>query len=65
MRWLKSLEDNRDLVNIGAYVAGSDPLLDEALAREGDVRDFLTQGVTEGTDLPETLEQLRRLTGVA
>ncbi len=45
-RLSESLEDNRDLVNIGAYVAGSDPVLDEALAREGEVREFLTQGVT-------------------
>ncbi len=65
MRWLKSLEDNRDLVNIGAYVAGSDPVLDEALAREGEVREFLTQGITEGTELTETLGRLRQLTGVA
>ncbi len=65
MRWLKSLEDNRDLVNIGAYVAGSDPVLDEALAREGEVREFLTQGIAEGADLGDTLEHLRRLTGVA
>ena len=65
MRWLKSLEDNRDLVNIGAYVAGSDPVLDEALAREEDVRDFLTQGINEGTDIHETMVRLRKLTGVA
>ncbi len=65
MRWLKSLEDNRDLVNIGAYVAGSDPVLDEALAHEGEVREFLTQGVTEGTNLTDTLGRLRELTGVA
>jgi len=65
MRWLKSLEDNRDLVNIGAYAAGSDPLLDEALQREEQVREFLTQGITEGTSLAETLGQLRQLTGVA
>ncbi len=65
MRWLKSLEDNRDLVNIGAYVAGSDPVLDEALARETEVREFLTQGITEGTELTDTLGRLRQLTGVA
>ena len=65
MRWLKSLEDNRDLVNIGAYVAGSDPVLDEALAREDEVRAFLTQGIDEGTDITETMIRLRELTGVA
>jgi flagellum-specific ATP synthase len=64
MRWLKALEDNRDLVNIGAYAAGSDPLLDEALAREDDVRAFLTQAVGEGSALVETLGRLRQLTGV-
>ena len=65
MRWLKALEDNRDLVNIGAYVAGSDPVLDKALAREQAVRDFLTQDVTEGTLLADSLAGLRALTGVA
>jgi len=65
MRWLKSLEDNRDLVNIGAYVAGSDPVLDEALSRETEVREFLTQGIAEGTNLIDTLGRLRQLTGVA
>lgn len=65
MRWLKSLEDNRDLINIGAYVPGSDAVLDEALAREKEVREFLTQGVDEGADLPATLARLREITGVA
>lgn len=65
MRWLKALEENRDLVNIGAYVAGSDPVLDEALAKQGAIRDFLTQGITEGADPGESLSGLRRLTGVA
>ncbi len=65
MRWLKSLEDNRDLVNIGAYVAGSDPILDEALSRETEVREFLTQGIVEGTPLTDTLGRLRQLTGEA
>ncbi|MFL0671388.1 MAG: FliI/YscN family ATPase [Erythrobacter sp.] len=36
-------EQNRDLVMMGAYRAGSDPLLDEALRRSGDIDAFLTQ----------------------
>ena len=65
MRWLKALEDNRDLVNIGAYVAGADPNLDMALARENDIKAYLQQGIKEGTALEDSLAHLRRLTGVA
>ncbi|PJA75317.1 hypothetical protein CO151_06815 [bacterium CG_4_9_14_3_um_filter_65_15] len=64
MRWLKSLEDNRDLVNIGAYVPGSDPVLDGALAKSDEIRSYLTQGVTESSSLDQTLAGLRELTGV-
>ena len=65
MRWLKALEENRDLVNIGAYVAGNDPILDSALAKQDDIRAFLTQGITEGTEIGASLAELRALTGVA
>ncbi len=65
LRWLKALEDNRDLVNIGAYVAGADPNLDMALARENDIKAYLQQGIKEGTALEDSLAQLRELTGVA
>ena len=61
MRWLKSLEENRDLVSIGAYAAGSDPVLDQALAHRDDVRAFLTQPMDEQADATESLTQLREL----
>ncbi len=64
MRWMKSLEDNRDLVNIGAYVPGSDPVLDEALAKDDEIRAFLVQGIAEESPLTSTLAALRSLTGV-
>jgi len=64
MRWMKSLEDNRDLVNIGAYVPGSDPVLDEALAKADEIRAFLVQGIAEESPLTSTLAALRSLTGV-
>ena len=62
---MKTLEENRDLVNIGAYVAGSDQVLDDALAKQEDIREFLVQGVLQGVGLQESLAGLRELTGVA
>ena len=44
-------EENRDLVLMGAYRAGSDPLLDEALAMSGAVDAFLTQARGEAEPL--------------
>jgi flagellum-specific ATP synthase len=38
---------NQDLINIGAYPAGSNPVIDEAIARHEPLRRFLRQGVTE------------------
>jgi FliI/YscN family ATPase len=64
MAWLKALEDNRDLINIGAYVAGSDRTLDQALDFEAEIKAFLTQGVSEGFPAADTMSGLRQLTGV-
>ncbi len=41
---------NRDLVAVGAYQAGADPLLDEAIARQPQLLDFLRQDLREGVD---------------
>jgi len=63
LRWLKALEENRDLVNIGAYVPGSDRVLDEALAARDAVREFLTQGLDEHAAAADSLDRLRQLCG--
>ncbi len=44
---LSTYRDAEDLVNIGAYVAGSNPRVDHALARIDQVRAFLRQGIYE------------------
>ncbi|MDO9361980.1 MAG: flagellum-specific ATP synthase FliI, partial [Sphingopyxis sp.] len=36
-------EENRDLMLMGAYVAGGDPVLDEAIARHADQLAFVSQ----------------------
>ena len=38
---------NRDLISVGAYVNGTDPLLDEGIARFSSMEKFLTQGMYE------------------
>ncbi len=39
-------EENADLILMGAYQAGSDPLLDEAVARREEMLDFVRQAAT-------------------
>jgi flagellum-specific ATP synthase len=62
LKWLKALDDNRDLINIGAYVAGSDPVVDEALARERDIAEFLQQEIPVAAPLADSLARLKQLT---
>ena len=45
-------EENRDLVLMGAYTAGSDALLDEAIARRPELLDFMRQSADSRVDLP-------------
>lgn len=55
---LATYEKARDLVNIGAYVHGSDPEIDDALTVMPKINRFLQQGVDEVTHFEETLTGL-------
>ena len=54
-------EDNRDLVLMGAYRAGSDPVLDAALTNSANLDGFLQQRRGEGVDLPQSFAQMAEL----
>jgi flagellum-specific ATP synthase len=54
---------NRDLISVGAYSAGSDPLLDEAIARMPAIEAFLQQDIAESAGINESLGQLAALFG--
>ena len=47
-----------DLINVGAYEAGSDPLLDEAIIRHDHIAGFLQQGISERANVQESLQAL-------
>ncbi len=53
--------ENRDLVSIGAYQAGSNPQLDEAIALWPRMLDFLRQHRNRRVDAESALKQLRAL----
>jgi len=56
---------NQDLINIGAYPAGSSPVIDEAIRRHDPIRQFLRQGVAEGFSLAQTWTLLERALATA
>jgi len=58
---ISAREENRDLVLMGAYRSGSDPMLDTALAKSGEIDAFLQQRRGEGVDLAQSLAQLAAL----
>ena len=46
-------EENRDLILMGAYRTGSDPIIDIAIARHDDILGFISQGQKERVDFAE------------
>lgn len=55
--------EHEDLINIGAYVKGSSRLVDDAIALKPEAERFLKQWQDEGSHLPDTVSQLRKLVG--
>ncbi len=51
-------EQHRDLINVGAYVAGSDPAVDEARDYYPRLKQFLMQGIDEQVTLADSLQAL-------
>jgi len=57
-RHISLIERNRQMVDIGAYEAGTNPLLDQALRRDTALREWMTQR-DGGFDRSRALDQLR------
>ena len=54
-------ERSRDLISVGAYAAGSDPILDQAIAKNDKIEAFLCQEIHERVGMLESLGQLTTL----
>jgi flagellum-specific ATP synthase len=55
---LAAYTEAEDLINIGAYVTGSNPRIDYAISRIDAVNKFLRQNFDESTSLKQTQEEL-------
>lgn len=53
--------NSEDLINVGAYVKGSNPIIDKAIALNNPINDFLKQNVNNNFAYEETLTLLKDL----
>ena len=58
-------EENEDMITIGAYVKGSNPAVDEAIAKREAVQDFLIQAVEEKAPIADTIRRLSAIAGIS
>jgi len=59
-RYLAIYRDAEDLINVGAYVKGSNPDIDESIRLIKGINEFLAQGVYERFTYNETIELLKK-----
>lgn len=51
-------QQNKDLISVGAYNAGTDPAIDQAIALMPGVKQFLQQGLKENVDIVSSYQQM-------
>ena len=63
-RLLAIYREAEDLINVGAYVEGSNPEIDEAIAKMPEMNRFLTQAIAERFPMGETFQRLGEIIDV-
>lgn len=58
---LATYKEAEDLINIGAYVKGSNPQIDHALSKINLLRSFLKQDISESAIFSETVDRLEQI----
>jgi flagellum-specific ATP synthase len=63
-RLLAVYAEAEDLINVGAYHTGSNPAIDEAVAKREVIEQFLIQTVDEKTPMQDTIKALGKIAGI-
>ncbi|MDX9957474.1 MAG: FliI/YscN family ATPase [Spirochaetia bacterium] len=64
-RLIATYEESEDMINIGAYVKGSNPAIDEAISKHQAIEEFLIQAIEEQSTTVETLRRLGEIAGLS
>jgi len=59
--WLATYRQAEDLINIGAYIRGSNPRIDQAVAVNDRIQSFLRQDIEDHSIFDQTLGQLQSI----
>ena len=60
-KYLSLYEKNKDLILLGAYSKGSDPMLDKAILFKDKIRQFIVQGMFEQVNFDDSIRLLNEL----
>ena len=60
-RYYSKYQDNKDLINVGAYVSGADPELDKAIKLLSKLQTFLCQEIDQKIDYTQSVSELEHL----
>ncbi len=63
-RLMAVYSEQEDMINVGAYQKGTNHEIDAAIDSHAAIEDFLTQEVSEGASIAETLKQLSEVSGI-
>ena len=58
---LSAYRESEDLIQLGAYLAGSNPVLDASIRLRPELMEFLRQDHMATSSLPETLSRMEKL----
>ena len=60
-RYIARYDENRDLINVGAYSAGVDPVTDAAIEKRPLINEFLSQSTEQRVSFQQSADALRQL----
>ncbi|OQX29020.1 MAG: flagellum-specific ATP synthase FliI [Spirochaeta sp. LUC14_002_19_P3] len=64
-RLLAAYRDKEDLIDVGAYVRGSDPVVDEAIKKRDALNNFFMQKVDERDEPKDVFDRAAEIAGIA